>query len=300
MTDYRGFLRGLCSGILLLGLSMTARAEMDVIRLQGADPAKGAIPDFKITVLDEAMKRTVKKYGPYRYESVTVALSRDRILEEMQQGEIINAGMIASQPLWEEKLIAVRIPIDMGISGMRISLIREDAQERLAAVRSIDELKKLRLGVVSGWSFRKVVEADGFKIVTADTYDAQLKMLTQDRFDYFPRSLSEAYSEYDSKHADVPGLAVEKTILINLPLPTYVFVSPKTPRLAARIEEGLESMVKDGTLRKLMLKFNADIIKRADLCNRRVFEIENPLLTTQTPLARKELWFDPYDPKTGI
>jgi hypothetical protein len=49
-----------------------------------------------------------------------------------------------------------------------------------------------------------------------------------------------------------------------------------------------------------MLRFNADVINRADLCNRRVLQIENPLLPEKTPLTRKELWFDPYDAKAGV
>ena len=271
-----------------------------VIRLQGADPGKGAISDFKITVLDEAMKRTVKQYGPYRYESVTITLSRDRMLEELADGTVINAAMTATQPTWEERLIPVRVPIDMGLSGLRISLIRSDAQPRIAAVKNLEELKALRMDVGVAWSSRKVAEAEGFQIVTGENYDALLKTLMQDRADYFPRSLNEAFSELDARGADNPGLAIDKVLLLHLPLPSYIFVSPKTPRLAKRIEEGMEMIVRDGTLRKLMLKFNEDIIMRADLCNRRVFHLNNPMLTPQTPLKRKELWFDPFDPKTGI
>jgi hypothetical protein len=293
------WLRPLLSLLLVVALATPCLAE-DVIYLQGADPAKGAIPDFKITVFDEALKRTQKRYGPYRYVSSTLTFSRERMLEELQQGTLLNAAMVVTQPSWEEKLIPIRIPIDMGLSGLRISLIREDAQNKIAAVHSVDELKALRMGVGAGWSSRKVAEADGFQIVPAENYDSLLKMLSQDRSDYFPRSLNEAFSEYDSWHADHPELTIDKKLLLNLPLPTYVFISPKAPQLAKRIEEGMESMVQDGTLRKLMLQFNADVIKRADLCSRMVLQIDNPLLPEKTPLARKELWFDPFDEKTGI
>ncbi|MEC5386903.1 hypothetical protein VVD49_14305 [Uliginosibacterium sp. H3] len=275
-------------------------AAEDVIYLQGADPAKGAIPDFKITVFDEALKRTRKHYGPYRYVSSTLTFSRDRMLEELQQGTQLNVAMVVTQPSWEEKLIPVRIPIDMGLSGLRISLIRADAQGKLGAVRSVEDLKALRMGVGAAWSSRKVADAGGFEIVPAENYDSLLKMLSLERSDYFPRSLNEAFSEYDALHAAHPEIAIDRALLLNLPLPTYVFVSPKAPRLAKRIEEGMESMVRDGTLRKLMLQFNADVIRRAALCERLVLQIPNPLLPEGTPLARKELWFDPFDEKTGI
>lgn len=290
------------TAVLLVAALACARTcfGMDLILLQGADPAKGKIPDFKITVFDEALKRTEKKYGPYRYVSVTITLSRDRMLEEIADGSMLNVAMVATQPKWEERLIPIRIPMDMGLSGLRLSLIRQDAQTRIAGVKTPEELKTLRMGVGAAWSSRKVAEADGFTVVPAETYDALLKMLSTERSDYLPRSLNEAFSEYDSWHADHPELAIDKAMLLNMPLPTYIFVSPKEPRLARRIQEGMEMLVRDGTLLKIMLQFNGDLIKRADLCNRKVFMIDNPTLSPQTPLARKELWFDPFNPRSGI
>ncbi|MFT3737018.1 MAG: hypothetical protein QM776_18735 [Rhodocyclaceae bacterium] len=273
---------------------------MDLILLQGADPAKGKIPDFKITVFDEALKRTEKKYGPYRYVSTTVTLSRDRMYEELMAGRMINVTMTATQPKWEENLIPIMIPMDMGLSGLRISLIRSDTQAYLSAIRHVDALKALTMGVGSGWSSRKVAEANGFLVAPAENYEALMKMLMAGRSDYFPRSLNEAFSEYDAWHGQFPELAIDNAILLNMPLPTYIFVSPKEPRLAKRIEEGMEMLVKDGTLQRIMLKFNADLIKRADLCRRTVFQIPNPTLSDATPLQRKEVWFDPFDPKRGI
>ncbi|GAA5160121.1 hypothetical protein [Viridibacterium curvum] len=273
---------------------------MDLVLLQGADPAKGKIPDFKISVLEEALKRTEGKYGPYRYVSTTVSLSRERMLEELIEGRMINMSMTATQPKWEEKLLTVRIPVDMGLSGLRISLIRADAQPYMAAIRTVDALKSLSMGVGTGWASRKVAEANGFQVAPAETYDALLKMLMSGRSDYLPRSLNEAFSEYEIWHKDLPDLAIDQALLLNMPLPTYIFVSPKEPRLAKRIEEGMEMLVRDGTLQRIMLKFNADLIKRADLCKRTVFQIPNPTLSEATPLQRKEVWFDPFDPKRGI
>ncbi|GAB2880054.1 hypothetical protein GCM10027046_05100 [Uliginosibacterium flavum] len=294
-------LRSLLSCLLIAGLAHAGLAQAeDVILLQGTDPAKGTVSDFKITVVDEALKRTEKRYGPYRYVQGTLSSTRERMLQELLLGEIQNIAMVATQPAWEEKLITIRIPIDMGLSGLRIALIRSDAQARLAAVRTVEDLKALRMSVGAGWASRKVAEMGGFSIAPAENYEASLKMLLRERTDYFPRSLNEAFSEYDTWHEKAPELAIEKTLLLNLPLPTYVFISPKAPRLAQRIEEGMESMVRDGSLRKLMLQFNAEVIARADLCSRRIIEIENPMLSSQTPLSRKELWFNPRDPKTGI
>lgn len=285
---------------LTLGALCAPAKGLDLISLQGPDPAKGKIPDFKNTVLEEALKRTEKKFGPYRFVSFSGSLSRDRVFEELSHGRMINVAMVATQQRWEEKLIPVRIPVDMGLSGLRIALIRSDAQPLMASVRSMASLKALRMGVGASWSSRKVAEANGFNVVPAENYEALLKMLMAERSDYFPRSLNEAFSEYEAHNAEHSLLTIDTSVLLNMPLPTYIFVSPAEPRLAKRLEEGMEILVKDGSLRRIMLRFNGDLIRKADLCNRTVFQIENALLPPETPLARKELWFDPFDARRGV
>lgn len=59
-------------------------------------------------------------------------------------------------------------------------------------------------------------------------------------------------------------------------------------------------MVRDGSLLRMVKRVNSELIEQTDFCKRRIFRIENPLLTPQTSLARKELWFDPYDRKSGL
>ena len=272
----------------------------DIVRLQGADPAKGPVPDFKMVVLDEALRRTEKDYGPFSYQYGTLVMTRERTLQELLLGTEQNLSIVATQPSWEAQLLTVRIPIDMGLSGLRVMLIHRDAEARLATIRRVDELKKLQMGVVESWATRQIAEAGGFTVAPAASYEAVLKMLLHGRSDYFPRSLGEAFLEFDVWRKTEPDLRVEQSLLLNLPLPTYVFVSPKAPRLAKRIEAGMASMVRDGTLRRLVLQHNADMLARARLCERRMLNIENPLLSPETPLKRKELWFDPRDPRNGL
>ena len=38
-----------------------------------------------------------------------------------------------------------------------------------------------------------------------------------------------------------------------------------------------------------------DVIEKANMKNRKVFYIDNPTLSEETPLDRAELWFDPKD-----
>lgn len=296
---FKHSLHGLVMALAMLGCVQPTQAE-DIVMRPRPDTAKGLESDFNGAVIEEALKRTQKRYGAPKYAERVPIFTRDRLLEEMIRGEEINITVVATQPLWEEKLLTIRIPIDMGLSGYRISLIHRDSQASLSAVRTRTDLQQLKLGAGAAWSSRKVFDAEGFNVVTGDSYDALLKMLLSGRSDYFPRGLNEAFPEYDARKADYPDLAIEKDLVLELPLPTYVFVSPKAPQLARRVEEGMELMVRDGSLLKMTLKFNAEMLTQANLCSRRVFHIANPLLTDKTPVKRKELWFDPYDKKNGI
>ena len=51
-------------------------------------------------------------------------------------------------------------------------------------------------------------------------------------------------------------------------------------------------MIDDGSFEKIFLAHHQSAIKRADLLNRKIFVLENPLLSPETPLDKAELWFD--------
>lgn len=251
-------------------------------------------------VLTEALRRTLPKYGNYHIELYTEPLVRERLLVEMIKGDRVNTAVVATQPTWEANTLPVWIPVDMGLSSYRIGLVKRTGQARLSAVRNETDLKTLTVGVGQGWSSRQVFEANGFQLELATDQTALTKMLLAERLDYFPRGVNEVFVEFDALTASNPDLAIESDLVLDFPLPTYIFVSPRTPRLAKRLTEGMESMVRDGTLLNMVKTYHADMLRRANLCARRVIRMQNPFLSTNNPIGRAELWFNPYDKKRGI
>ena len=156
------------------------------------------------------------------------------------------------------------------------------------------------MGAGTQWSSRKIYEDNGFNVVPGYDYEALFRMLITGRFDHFPRGVNEVFTEYADRKDAFPDLAIEQDVVVQFPLPRYFFVTPKDPRLAKRVEEGLEAMVRDGTMMRMMREYHAEMIQQADFCARRLFRIPNTLLSPKTPLGRKEFWFNPYDPQTGI
>ncbi|MFT3736273.1 MAG: transporter substrate-binding domain-containing protein [Rhodocyclaceae bacterium] len=282
-----------------LGFGTAPAAADTEVRLYRRDetPSK---PQHSELVLLEALHRTEKKYGRAHVAHTGGNLPRERLLIEMIKGETVNVTIVATQPSWEASTLPIWVPVDLGLSSYRIGFVRKDGQARLNNVKTLDDLRKISVGVGLGWSSRKIMEASQLQMETARDQDALTKMLVAERVDYFPRGVNEIFSEYDAMPDRPPELAVESDLLLEFPLPTYIFVSPAAPALARRIHEGMESMVKDGTLLKMVVRNHAEMLQRARLCQRRVIHLPNPLLSADNPIQRKELWFDPFSPATGL
>jgi hypothetical protein len=54
-------------------------------------------------------------------------------------------------------------------------------------------------------------------------------------------------------------------------------------------------MIEDGSFDEIFRKYHGDSIQAANLKNRRLFTISNPLLPATAPLRRKELWYTPFE-----
>jgi len=106
----------------------------------------------------------------------------------------------------------------------------------------------------------------------------------------FPRSILEVWKEIAlEKH----NLRVDPRLSIYYPTALYFFVSKSQPELAKRIEHGLNQMIDSSEFEQLFLEeYGADLAE-AIASKRQVIYLENPFLSKETPLERKELWIDP-------
>lgn len=279
---------------ILACLSFRAVA-LDTVILDAPDNEIDRRNDYTNLLLTEILKKTEARFGPYHLSYAPSYMYRDRLFAELLEGKAVNITAKATRPDWESsKLLTIRIPVDKGITEYRLFLINREDQEKFHQIGSPEELKKLTLGVGHAWSTREVFQALGFKVESVVNWEGLYKMLEAHRFDYFPRALSEIFAEYDDRHVTYPDMAIEDSIVIYFPLPKYFFVSPQNPRLARRIEAGLNAMIHDGSFDRLFLAYHKPLIERANFCGRRLFRFSNPLLSSQTPLDHPEYWYNPY------
>ena len=272
-----------------LALPLTAWAD-SIVRVTEPHSRKDQRHLYNHAVLNAALEKTIDSHGTYRVEFNLPATQRKRALVEMISGDKINVHIVATQPEWEEKTIAIRIPIVKGLLGYRLFLIKRQTLARFENLESIDQLKALQAGLRQQWTTTEAMQMLGFNIVTGIDYEGLFNMLDLGRFDYFPRGVNEIYGELENRQANFPDMMIEPRTALYIPQPTYIFVSPQHPQLAQRIEAGLQAMLDDGSLDRLFWQYHGESIEHANLAGRRIFTTENPLLHTQTPIDQTDEW----------
>jgi hypothetical protein len=78
----------------------------------------------------------------------------------------------------------VRLPIDKGLLGYRMFLVREADLPRFATVRTLDDLRKLRVGQGKDWIDVPILRKAGFPVVEGTSYPGLFAMLAAGRFDF--------------------------------------------------------------------------------------------------------------------
>jgi hypothetical protein len=249
-------------------------------------------------LLRMALERTRDSHGPYELRESAAPMNQARAAEEIVAGSGAVTIFARSTSIeHEQRMRPIRIPIDKGLVSYRLFLIRADLQPKLDAVRTAEELKRFSVGSFVTWADTRILRDGGFDVVTGDSYEGLFRMLVAKRFDLFSRSVDEAYREYDERRTLLPEMAVDDKLLLYFPTTRYFFVqrSDGGEKLALRVEAGLEKMIKDGSFDAHFKKHKGPLIERANLKNRRVFKIANPFLSKETPLNRRELWYDPIE-----
>ena len=246
-------------------------------------------------VMRAALDRTIPTYGPYKMAPSMYMNEARRIFAlEHDSGEI-TLSMFPARADLDGKLIPVRIPVDLGLLGYRVLLIREGEQPRFDKVNSLTELAGVTFGLGQGWDDVGVMQNAGLKIVQGGTYEGLFRMLAAGRFDAFSRSASEVVQEVEKRHALLPNLVIEKHLVLHYPLPAYFWFA-KTEhgkRLADRLQTGLNAMVDDGSLRAMFEQNFGPYLAQLDLAHRKVIELPNPFLGPYEPLNDSRLWYHP-------
>lgn len=188
--------------------------------------------------------------GEYQLTYHPLIVGRERYRLLVKQG-VVDIIWSSSNKAREEELIPVKVNLLRGINEYRVLLIRADDQPRFDKVKTLDDLRKFKIGSGIHWSDTQVYKYNNLPTATSYAFDTMFRMLAAKRFDYMARSLQEIDSELASYgHL---GLTAEKNLLIHYPQPIYFFLNKKHHALAKRIERGLLLAQADGSMEELFM-----------------------------------------------
>lgn len=278
--------------IFFLVLSTQTLLSKDIIITIKPESTIDKRIEYQNRILLEVLNQTKKTHGSYEivYKN---AVSRKRALRYLEEGTGINIIHAPTQKIWEEKTIAIPIPLIKGLLGYRLFFIHGKNLTKFSKINTIEDLKQFRAGLKRQWSITNLMQKLDFKIVTNMYYEGLYGMLKRERFDYFPRGVNEIFQEYESRKQKYPDMVIEPNIALYTPIPIYFFVSKKHKKIAERIEFGLKKIIKNGKFDELFYEYNKENIKKANLSNRLILKVKNPFLTDITPLNKKGLWYKP-------
>jgi hypothetical protein len=283
--------------IVLLAMQVTGvlAGTLDVIRPAPESPGDTRY-DYYWELLANALTITEPNFGPYALRQAAQPMSERRALEELKTGSgaitVMVHGNVAD---YEKELLPIRFPLDKGLLGYRVFLIRSETQPQLDLVNSLDELRQHTIGQGRGWGDVTILRHAGLKVVEGAAYDGLFDMLAARRFELFSRGVVEVGEELAHERSKHPDFVIERHLLLYYPLARYFYVtrSPDGDALARRISEGLERMLRNGSFERMFQAFKRPFEQEIGLRNRLLLRIDNPLQTPETPLGRSELWFDP-------
>ncbi len=244
-------------------------------------------------LLIQILDRTRAEYGPCELTYTTKVLTRMRsaVLVDRNQGVDLFWGATTVER--ETLLQPIPVPLLKGLMGYRVLLIRPEDQARFSAVKTLEDLQKLRAGQGTDWPDTTIFMTNGIEVITSTNYEALYKMLAAGRFDFLPRGANQILSEL--RHNAGIDIAVERELVLVYPAPLYFFVDRENTRLAERISKGLQAMIDDGSFDQY---FYAHPLIREALAELRLHErrpiyLHNPLVPEGAPATPLDYWLKP-------
>ena len=285
--------RALLSLPLLLAARPLPAQPGEAVRL----PRHISMPDPQLAYVRRIVELALSRAGNRQIiHFVDLDMTQGRTLVELAAGQAPIDLMWTMTDSQRESsgLLPVRVPIDRGLLGWRLLLVRRSELAQWQKVRTLKDLGQRLAGQGHDWPDTAILRANGLQVGTSSVYDALFRMLAAGRIDYFPRSILEIDAEMaGGRH---PELAIAPGLMLHYPAAAYLFVSPSRPELAAELKAGLEAAVADGSFQRLHREQYGAVLKAHPIAPDRVLRLSNPLLPPETPLNRREFWLQPGEP----
>lgn len=260
------------------------------IRHIGTNETFNVQQDYYPSLLQLAIEKSTTQYGPTQRQIVDIPMEEQRQFVSLKNNMLDVMWSMTSIER-EQEALPIRIPLLKGLIGYRVLIIRKNQQEKFAAITQLEQLKKLTAVQGFGWADVEILQQNGFKVDVSSWRTSIFKSLDAGYYDYFPRSILEAWSELADNQFD--ELMVDEHHLIVYPTAIYFFVKKNNSQLAERLEFGLKQAIADGSFEQHFKQYpqHVDALLKINSQHRQHHYISNPTLPEATPLQDKSLWF---------
>lgn len=178
---------------------------------------------------------------------------------------------------------ALRVPLERGLLGYRICLVRDEDSDLLGNVRKTEDLKKVRIGQGIGWGDIAVYRDAGIDVVEApfNSVSDPVKALASRHFDALPLGVNEYQLFLQAYNKEGAGIATDRHIVISYPWFRYVWVSTATKDsklLFEALDKGFGIIAANGEFVAIYEKYK-DAEPRKHLAGRRTIHLQSPYST---------------------
>lgn len=262
---------------LLAIVALPAAAETIINYTPVEDPSDRRL-EHPLALIKLAMDKTRPKYGDYQLGHVPQYLSVARSIYELKRDTWPNyffPGGANIELLGKENLIFLDFPIDQGLLSYRICFVSEEAKARVAAAKTLDELRQFTIVQGTNWPDVSILRKNGFLVREVGTYSGLFKTVISGRADLFCRGISELKTEY-AEFRNLGKLMYDDSFVLVYPLRYALYFNKNSQSTVNRIAEGLQIAQQDGSLRQIFLQHFRDDIMFAKLNQRRIFYLDTP------------------------
>lgn len=269
-----------------------SRLPHTLVVIPNARGAKDPRNRYVIELLKLTLKTTEPEFGEWAIKFA----KEDNNNTQSRNINILASGNHDMNLIWmmtdkniESLLKPVRIPIFKGIIGHRLCLLPPGQADMLRDIHSAEQFTNANITIGQGhdWPDTKILSSNGFNVTTSSNYDSLFSMLEKRRFDCFLRGLNEVLIELSIR----PVFDLDYHLAFYYPSPAYFFFNQQDVSLYNRIQTGFEKIVENGNFDALFFHFHNESIQKLKLDKRRLFKLQNPLLSESTPLDIPAYWY---------
>ncbi len=251
-----------------------------VIRIPDVQNGTSPIYDYITTLLAEALATNRDKYGDFRLVPNNDVTVQERQLRNLEHN-LLDVTWSVTSTEREKYHRVVRIPLVAGLFGQRLFIVRKN-DTRFDHPLTPSELKHMKMVQGQDWPDTRIFRHHGYSVLEA-TYQSAFRMVSEGFVDYFPRGVLEVDFELAAHH-DEP-LVLEQHTVISYPSAMFFFVAQGSEKLAQRIEEGLNILIKNGEFQALLTKQTFYQRASSQLDARTIIYLDNPLLSVESANA---------------